>query len=51
MSRKRKKKKEASEDEELFEKLETQHKALQKIIKKLKIKNDERNSDNKNNNQ
>ena len=39
------------EDEELFEKLETQNKALQKIIKKLKTKNDERNSDNKNNNQ
>ena len=51
MSRKRKKKKKAQDDEELFEKLETQNKALQKIIKKLKTKNDERKSDNKNNNQ
>ena len=40
-----------SEEEELFKKLETQNKALQKIIKKLKTKNDEQNFDNKNNNQ
>jgi hypothetical protein len=51
MSRKRKKIKKVSEDEELFEKLETQNKALQKIIRKLKIRNDEQNSDNKNKNQ
>ncbi len=41
MNRKRKKK--ASEDEQLFEKLETQNKALQKIIKKLKSGNKENN--------
>jgi len=39
-----------SEDEDILDKLETQNKALQKIIKKLKTKNDEQNSDNKNNN-
>jgi hypothetical protein len=32
-----------SEDEELFEKLETQNKALQKIIKKLESGNKENN--------
>lgn len=48
MSRKRKKIKKVSEDEELFEKLETQNKALQKIIRKLKTRNDEQNSNNKN---
>jgi hypothetical protein len=50
MSRKRKKIKKVSEDEDILDKLETQNKALQKIIKKLKTKNDEQNSDNKNNN-
>jgi hypothetical protein len=47
MNRKRKRIKKVSEDEELFEKLDTQNKALQKIIRKLKIRNDEQNSDNK----
>jgi hypothetical protein len=50
MNRKRKKIKKVSEDEDILDKLETQNKALQKIIKKLKTKNDEQNSDNKNNN-
>ena len=50
MSRKRKKTKKVQEEEELFKKLEIQNKALQKIIRKLKIRNDERNSNNKNNN-
>ncbi|SHJ62878.1 hypothetical protein SAMN05444280_12468 [Tangfeifania diversioriginum] len=51
MSRKRERKKKVSEDEELFEKLETQNKALQKILRKLKIRNDEQNFDNRNKNQ
>ena len=51
MIRKRKKKKKVKDDEELFEKLETQNKALQKIIRKLKPRNDEQNSDNYNKNQ
>jgi hypothetical protein len=51
MSRKRKKIKKGSEGEDIFKKLETQNKALQKIIRKLKIRNDEQNSDNKNKNQ
>ncbi|MCA1759765.1 MAG: hypothetical protein LC658_08335 [Bacteroidales bacterium] len=51
MIRKRKKIKKVREDEDIFEKLETQNKALQKIIRKLKTGNDEQNSDNKNNNQ
>lgn len=36
MGRKRKKIKKVSEDEELFEKLDTQNRALMKILKKLK---------------
>ncbi|MFW5831505.1 MAG: hypothetical protein ACOCVA_04590 [Prolixibacteraceae bacterium] len=51
MSRKRKKIKKGSGDEDILDKLETQNKALQKIIKKLKTKNDEQNSEDKNNNQ
>ena len=51
MSRKRKKTKKDQEDEELLKKLETQNKALQKIIRKLKPGNDEQDSDNKNKNQ
>jgi hypothetical protein len=51
MNRKRKKTSKVQEEEELFKKLETQNRALQKIIRKLKIRNDERNSNNKNNKQ
>jgi hypothetical protein len=43
MNRKRKKIEKVSEDEELFEKLDAQNKALQKIIKKLKLGNKENN--------
>jgi len=46
MSRKRKKIKKVKEDEDIFEKLETQNKALEKIIKKLKSGNKENNNNN-----
>jgi len=36
MSRKRKKIKKVQEDEDIFEKLDTQNRALMKILKKLK---------------
>jgi len=50
MGRKIKIVKKVSQDENLFEKLETQNKALQKIIKRLKTGNDGPNSDSKHNN-
>jgi hypothetical protein len=43
MSRKRKKIKKVQEDEDIFEKLDTQNKALKKIISVLKCTNNSKN--------